>query len=78
LNAEVESGVFRKDLRYRLNVFPITMPPLRERREDIPLLLAHFVARFPKGSGRAIESIPTATINSLENYTWPGNVSWRM
>jgi PAS domain S-box-containing protein len=74
LNAEVERGLFRKDLWYRLNVFPITVPPLRERREDIPPLLAHFVARFSKRSGRAIDSIPAATMNSLENYTWPGNV----
>jgi PAS domain S-box-containing protein len=74
LNAEVERGLFRKDLWYRLNVFPIMVPPLRERREDIPLLVRHFVSRFSKRIGKSIDSISPAAMRSLENYSWPGNV----
>ena len=69
-----ESGRFREDLYYRLNVFPIHVPPLRERREDIPHLLAHFVARFAAEEGKKIAGIDPYTLNILANYNWPGNV----
>jgi formate hydrogenlyase transcriptional activator len=65
---------FRSDLYYRLNVFPVTMPPLRERRDDIPMLVRHFVDRFARRMSRRIETIPTATIEALRRYPWPGNV----
>jgi PAS domain S-box-containing protein len=71
---EVQKSQFREDLWYRLNVFPITMPPLRQRREDIPLLVEHFVGRFSKKLGKKITSVAPATLNSLSNYLWPGNV----
>lgn len=71
---EVQKGHFREDLWYRLNVFPITMPPLRQRREDIPLLVEHFVGRFSKKLGKKITSVAPATLNALSNYSWPGNV----
>jgi formate hydrogenlyase transcriptional activator len=65
---------FRSDLFYRLNVFPIRMPSLRERREDIPLLVRYFVRQFARGMDRDIESIPDETMNALINWHWPGNV----
>ncbi len=71
---EVKSGTFREDLYYRLNVFPITMPPLRQRREDIPLLVNHFVAKFNKKIGKRIATVTKETLNSLQGYNWPGNV----
>jgi formate hydrogenlyase transcriptional activator len=74
LEEEIRNGRFREDLFYRLNVFPITMPPLRHRREDIPLLVAHFIAKFNKKIGREIQTVPEATLNSLQEYHWPGNV----
>jgi chemotaxis protein methyltransferase CheR len=74
LQEEVRKGRFREDLWYRLNVFPITVPPLRERREDIPLLVDHFVNKISKRLGKLIESIPTTVMNTLQNYDWPGNV----
>ena len=70
----VEQRAFRADLFYRLNVFPIRAPPLRERTEDIPLLVAHFVRRFAERQGKCIEEIPDATIDTLTHYAWPGNV----
>ena len=70
----LESGHFRPDLYYRLNVFPIDLPPLRERIEDIPLLVRHFVARHAEDLGRRIDSIPPATIETLVRHPWPGNV----
>ena len=70
----VEQRTFRSDLFYRLNVFPIRVPPLRERTEDIPLLVAHFVQRFAERQGKCIEEIPDATIDTLTHYAWPGNV----
>ena len=72
--AEVQAGTFREDLWYRLNVFPITMPPLRQRSEDIPLLVRQFVKRFSKKMGKRITSVTPATLNALCNYLWPGNV----
>ena len=70
----VEAGRFREDLFYRLNVFPITVPPLRERREDIPLLIWAFVHEFSEKMGKRIETIPRATIEALSANPWPGNV----
>ncbi len=67
-------GDFRADLFYRLNVFPIAVPPLRERREDIPLLAHYFAARYAAKLGRRVEAIPEATLRRLLDYPWPGNV----
>jgi len=74
LAQEVENGKFRKDLFYRLNVFPIIMPPLRLRKEDIPLLVDHFVAKFNKKNGKRIETVSQNTLETLHKYHWPGNV----
>ena len=74
LNAAVVGGKFRADLFYRLNVYPITVPPLRERREDIPPLVHHFAARIAARMGKKIETIPAATMDTLIAYDWPGNV----
>jgi formate hydrogenlyase transcriptional activator len=70
----VADGTFRADLYYRLNVFPVVMPPLRERPEDIPRLVRHFTQRFARRMGRRIETIPTAVMDALVRYPWPGNV----
>jgi transcriptional regulator with GAF, ATPase, and Fis domain len=70
----VENGQFRSDLYFRLNVFPVTLPPLRERREDIPALVAHFVEVLGRRVGREIERIPPETMLSLCSYDWPGNI----
>ena len=74
LEQEIREGRFREDLYYRLNVFPITMPPLRKRAEDIPLLVNHFVAKFNKKMGKKIETVSKDTLNVLKEYHWPGNV----
>ncbi|MFH0727684.1 MAG: sigma 54-interacting transcriptional regulator [Pseudomonadota bacterium] len=74
LRKEAEAGRFREDLWYRLNVFPIIIPPLRERPEDIPLLLFHFIDRFQKDMGKNLKSIPPVIIAALKEYSWPGNV----
>ncbi|MGB8030461.1 MAG: sigma 54-interacting transcriptional regulator [Terracidiphilus sp.] len=65
---------FRSDLYYRLNVFPISIPPLRERREDIPLLVRHFVRQFAQRMNKAIDAISPETMESLTQYLWPGNI----
>ena len=65
---------FRSDLYYRLNVFPVMLPPLRERRKDIPLLVSHFVEVFSRRVGKQISSIPRATLDAFTSYSWPGNV----
>jgi formate hydrogenlyase transcriptional activator len=70
----VGDGRFRSDLYYRLNVFPVVLPPLRERREDIPRLVRHFTQWFARRVGRRIESIPAPVMNALVRYSWPGNV----
>jgi PAS domain S-box-containing protein len=70
----IEHGKFREDLYYRLNVFPLHSIPLRDRKEDIPLLLNHFVNVFSAKSGKRIEEIPKHVLNVLTNYSWPGNV----
>jgi formate hydrogenlyase transcriptional activator len=74
LEAMVEEQRFRSDLFYRLNVFPIRIPPLRERPEDIPLLVRHFVQQFSRRNNRGIESIPSETMDALVAYHWPGNI----
>lgn len=74
LAKSVAEKQFRSDLFYRLNVFPIRMPPLRERREDIPVLVRHFVKKFAARMDRAIETIPRETMDALNNWDWPGNV----
>jgi PAS domain S-box-containing protein len=74
LEEEARNGRFREDLFYRLNVFPITIPPLRQRKEDIPLLVNHFVAKFNKKMGKKIGSVSQETLNLLMEYHWPGNV----
>jgi PAS domain S-box-containing protein len=74
LKNEVDHGRFREDLWYRLNVFPITVPPLRQRREDLPLLVEHFVSRSAKRLGKTITSISGRAMQSLEQHSWPGNV----
>jgi PAS domain S-box-containing protein len=74
LNAMVEEGKFRSDLFYRLDVFPIHVPALRDRKEDIPLLVRHFVQQFSRRLGKNIDSIPTGTMNALCDYHWPGNI----
>jgi transcriptional regulator with GAF, ATPase, and Fis domain len=67
-------GDFRSDLYYRLNVFPVTLPPLRERSEDIPALVAHFVEIYGRRMSREIEHIPPTTMSALTSYHWPGNI----
>lgn len=74
LEDEIRNGTFRKDLFYRLNVFPITIPPLRQRAEDIPLLINHFVTKFNKKIGKKITSVSPDILNTLQRYQWPGNV----
>ena len=70
----VAEGKFRSDLYYRLNVFPITLPPLRERTDGIPSLVRHFTQQFARRMGKRIETIPEATMDALVRYPWPGNV----
>jgi len=74
LEHDMKNGKFRQDLFYRLNVFPIVIPPLRERPEDIPLLVRAFVKEFQKSMGKEIESIPKKIMQALQSYSWPGNV----
>jgi formate hydrogenlyase transcriptional activator len=74
LTAMVEEQKFRSDLYYRLNVFPVRVPSLRERREDIPLLVRHFAQQFSRRMNRSIETIPSETMNALVRYDWPGNI----
>jgi formate hydrogenlyase transcriptional activator len=74
LTAAVDSGEFRTDLFYRLNVFPIHVPPLRERKEDIPILIEYFVKRFADKCGKRISKIDKNTLRLCESYDWPGNI----
>ena len=71
---EVKEGRFREDLYYRLNVFPITVAPLRERRDDISALAGHFLERAARRLGRPVPSLTRGTCDALESYDWPGNV----
>ena len=74
LTAMVDERKFRADLFYRLNVFPVYVPPLCERQEDIPLLVRHFVQQFSRRMGKAIDTIPVETMNAMVRYHWPGNI----
>jgi formate hydrogenlyase transcriptional activator len=74
LTEMVRRGEFRSDLYYRLNVFPLQLPPLRERRDDIPALVTHFVEMFGRRMGKQIEHIPAETMSALSSYPWPGNI----
>jgi formate hydrogenlyase transcriptional activator len=74
LKEMVDNRKFRSDLYYRLNVFPIRVPPLRERAEDIPLLVRHFVQQFSERNNRVIDTIPSETMEALSCYQWPGNI----
>ena len=74
LRAALEDGTFREDLYYRLNVVPIEIPPLRERKDDIPYLAQHFVDRLSPENGGRVKTVTEAAIEKLRNYSWPGNV----
>jgi transcriptional regulator with GAF, ATPase, and Fis domain len=74
LGEMVNRGQFRSDLYYRLNVFPVLLPPLRTRAEDVPALVMHFVEIFGRRMGRKIEHIPAQTMSALNSYHWPGNI----
>jgi formate hydrogenlyase transcriptional activator len=74
LQATIAAGTFRSDLFYRLNVFPIEVPPLRERREDIPVLVAYFIDRYARKAGKSFRSINKQSLELLQSYPWPGNI----
>ncbi len=74
LQAEVQKGAFREDLWYRLNIFPITMPPLRDRLDDVPLLVNFYIDRISRRLGKDVKMIPAGVMNALRQYHWPGNV----
>jgi transcriptional regulator with GAF, ATPase, and Fis domain len=74
LKAAVASGTFRQDLYYRLNVFPLEVPALRERRTDIPLLVGYFIDRYARKAGQKISSVDKKTLRLLQSYPWPGNI----
>jgi two-component system, NtrC family, response regulator PilR len=74
LDKQVSEGTFREDLYYRLNVIPIRVPSLRERREDIPLLANHFLKKYAPGAGKSIHAMAPASLSTLSGYDWPGNV----
>jgi formate hydrogenlyase transcriptional activator len=70
----VQEGLFRPDLFYRVNIFPLVVPPLRERREDIPALVRYFAQKYARRMNRRVETVPADTLSALERYRWPGNV----
>jgi DNA-binding NtrC family response regulator len=74
LQAAIASGTFRSDLYYRLNVFPIAVPPLRERNDDIPMLVEYFVDRYASKTGKKIRCISKKTMDRLTSYSWLGNI----
>jgi transcriptional regulator with GAF, ATPase, and Fis domain len=74
LQAAIEAGTFREDLFYRLNVVPITVPPLRERADDIPVLVEYFIDRYARKAGKTIRRVNKRTLDRLQSYPWPGNV----
>jgi len=74
LKAAVANGTFREDLYYRLNVFPLEVPPLRARRADIPLLVEYFIDRYGRKAGKNIRGVDKKTLQLLQSYPWPGNV----
>ena len=74
LEQEIEAGRFRKDLFYRLNVVPIVLPPLRDRKQDIPVLCGHFIEKYNKKLSKKIEGISDEALATLQTYAWPGNI----
>jgi DNA-binding NtrC family response regulator len=74
LSQSIKKGLFRQDLYFRLNTVPIELPPLRERREDIPLLISHFIQIYSRKTNKAIRGGTPELLSVLENYSWPGNV----
>ena len=74
LEAAINAGMFRSDLFYRLNVFPIEIPALRERREDIPLLVEYFIDRYAKKAGKSFHAVNEKSLDLLQSYPWPGNI----
>ena len=74
LTAAIAAGTFRADLFYRLNVFPIEVPPLRKRKEDIPMLVEYFVKRYSEKIGKQIRKIDNKTLELCQSYSWPGNI----
>jgi len=74
LEAAIAAGLFRSDLFYRLNVFPIEIPPLRERREDIPLLVEYFIDRYARKAGKSFRAVNKKSLDLLQSYPWPGNI----
>jgi transcriptional regulator with GAF, ATPase, and Fis domain len=74
LQAAIAAGIFRSDLFYRLNVFPIEVPPLRERREDIPVLVEYFIDRYARKTGKSIRGVNKKSLELLQSYPWPGNI----
>jgi formate hydrogenlyase transcriptional activator len=74
LYAAIADGGFRRDLFYRLNVFPIEIPPLRERKEDIPMLVEYFIGRYARNVGKKIRTVQKSTLELLQSYSWPGNI----
>jgi formate hydrogenlyase transcriptional activator len=74
LSQMIADGQYRRDLFYRLNIFPVSVPPLRERRGDIPKLVEHFVAKYAKAMNKKVPSVPAATLEALRDYSWPGNI----
>jgi PAS domain S-box-containing protein len=74
LEVAIAAGVFRSDLFYRLNVFPIEIPPLRQRREDIPLLVEYFIDRFSRKAGKSFQAVSKKSLDLLQSYAWPGNI----
>jgi formate hydrogenlyase transcriptional activator len=74
LQAAIAAGVFRSDLFYRLNVFPIELPPLRERREDIPILVEYLIDRYARKTGKSFQAVSKKSLDLLQSYDWPGNI----
>src|SRR5262249_17056101 len=74
LQAAIHAGTFRSDLFYRLNVFPIAVPALRERTDDIPMLVEYFIDRYARKAGKTIRRVNKRTLDHLRSYPWPGNV----
>jgi formate hydrogenlyase transcriptional activator len=74
LTKAVKDGKFRQDLYYRLHIFPITLPPLRDRKEDIPLLASHFIQKYSKKLGRNIQGLSHKAMQDIVSYSWPGNI----
>src|SRR5437879_5887538 len=74
LEAAIAAGTFRSDLFYRLNVFPIEVPPLRERRQDIPVLVEYFIDRYARKAGKSFQTVNKKSLDLLQSYSWPGNI----